>query len=220
MTLRLGDTAPDFQAETTNGPIQLPRVAGRRAGGCSSPTRATSRRCAPPSSATSRALRPEFERRGVNADRALGRSGGLAQGLGRRHPGDAGHAVNFPIIADPDRKVADLYGMIHPNASDDAHRPLRVRDRSREEGAADHHLPAVHRPQLRRDPARDRLAPAHRSPRVATPVNWKPGDDVIIVPAVSDEEARAKFPSGWRALKPYLRLTPAPGRETAEPARR
>jgi alkyl hydroperoxide reductase subunit AhpC len=55
--------------------------------------------------------------------------------------------------------------------------------------------------------------------RVATPVNWKPGEDVIIVPAVSDEEARAKFPAGWRALKPYLRLTRAPGRE-AEPAAR
>ncbi|HJV57255.1 MAG TPA: hypothetical protein VJ971_14845, partial [Methylomirabilota bacterium] len=55
---------------------------------------------------------------------------------------------------------------------------------------------------------------------VSTPVNWKPGEDVIIVPAVSDEEARAKFPAGWRALKPYLRLTPAPGREAVETAKR
>src|SRR5256885_16191013 len=121
-----------------------------------------------------------------------------------------GYAPNFPIIADPERKVANLYGMMHP-AHDEVYtvRTVFVIDPKQKIRLTITYPQTTGRnfDELLRVIDSLQLTDAHR---VATPVNWKQGEDVIIVPAVSDEEARAKFPKGWRALKPYLRLTPQP----------
>ena len=112
--------------------------------------------------------------------------------------------MNFPIIGDADKKVANLYGMIHPEAND----TLTVRsvffiDPNKKVRAM---ITYPRGPELRQAPARDRLAPAHRPPQVATPANWKDGEDCVIVPAVTDEQ-RGMFPKGMEALRPYLRMT-------------
>ena len=122
-----------------------------------------------------------------------------------------GAKVGYPIIADQDRKVANLYGMIHP-AHDELYtvRTVFVIDPKKKIRLMitypqttgrnfDEILRVIDSMQLT-----DKFS-------VATPVNWKKGEDVIIVPSVSDEDAKKKFPKGWKALKPYLRLTPSPG---------
>src|SRR5206468_8029501 len=121
-----------------------------------------------------------------------------------------GQAVNFPLISDPDRKVADLYDMIHPNASEtttvrsvfviggDNKIKLTITYPASTGRNFDEILRVIDSLQLT----------ANYS--VATPVNWKQGEDVIIVPAVSDEDAKKKFPKGFKTLKPYLRVTPQP----------
>jgi len=219
MTLRLGDTAPDFQAETTAGPIRFHEWLGDAWGLLFSHPRDFTPVCTTELGYVAR-LRPELERRGVRAI-------GLSIDPVDSHKGWAadiqetqGHAVNFPIIADPDRKVADLYGMIHP-AHDEVYtvRTVFVIDPKKKIRLFITYPQTTGRnfDEILRVIDSLQLTDRHR---VATPVNWKPGEDVIIAPAVSDEEARAKFPAGWRALKPYLRLTPAPGRDAAEPAKR
>ena len=123
-----------------------------------------------------------------------------------------GSALNFPLIADPDRKVADLYDMIHPNANDtmtvrsvfiigpDKKVKLMITYPASTGRNVDELLRVIDSLQLT------------AGYQVATPVNWNDGDDVIIVAAVSDEEAKDKFPKGWKALKPYLRITPQPNK--------
>ena len=158
-------------------------------------------------------LKPEFDKRNV---KVIGLSVDPLESTTRNGQQDIeetqGAAVNFPIIADPDRKVVRPLRHDPPERERHAHRAFGVHHRPRQEGEAHHHLPGVHRPQLRRDPPGDRLAAAHRQVQVATPVNWKDGDDVIIAGAVSDEDAKAKFPEGWKTLKPYLRVLPQPGK--------
>ena len=209
MSLRLGDTAPDFAAVTTEGPIKFHDwVADGWAILFSHPHDFTPV-CTTELGYVAR-LKPEFDRRRVKAiglsidplDSHLGWAADIKE--------TQGHALNFPIIADPERKVANLYGMIHPNASDtftvrsvfvigpDKKIKLTLTYPASTGRNFDEILRVIDSLQL---------TDAHR---VATPVNWKQGEDVIIVPAVSDDEARAKFPRGWRALKPYLRLTPQP----------
>ena len=219
MALQLGDTAPDFQADSTAGLISFHQWLGDQWGVLFSHPRDFTPVCTTELGYVAR-LAPDFERRGVKAI-------GLSVDPVDSHRGwvadikeTQGHAVNFPIIADPDRKVANLYGMIHP-AHDEVHtvRTVFVIDPKKKVRLFITYPQTAGRnfDEILRVIDSLQLTDRHR---VATPVNWKPGEDVIIVPAVSDEEAQAKFPSGWRALKPYLRLTPAPGRETAEPAKR
>jgi alkyl hydroperoxide reductase subunit AhpC len=121
-----------------------------------------------------------------------------------------GSAPNYPIIADPDRKVADLYDMIHPNADDtltvrsvfvigpDRKVKLMITYPASTGRNFDEILRVIDSLQLT----------AHHS--VATPVNWKEGEDVIIVPSVSDEDAKKQFPEGWKTLKPYMRMVAQP----------
>ena len=123
-----------------------------------------------------------------------------------------GAALNYPLIADPDRKVADLYDMIHPNANDtltvrsvfiigpDKKVKLMLTYPASTGRNVDELLRVIDSLQLT------------ANYQVATPVNWSQGEDVIIVPAVSDEDAKAKFPKGWTAVKPYLRITPQPNK--------
>jgi alkyl hydroperoxide reductase subunit AhpC len=209
MSIRLGDLAPDFEADTTQGPVRFHAwKAGRWAVLFSHPKDFT------PVCTTelgrAAALTPEFARRGC-----------LLVGLSvdpveshLRWEGDiarvTGHAVGFPMIGDPDRRVSTLYGMIHPNAADTTTvRSVFVI------GPDDRVKLTLTYPastgrnfdELLRVLDSLQLTAAHA---VATPADWRPGDDVIITPAVSDDEARARFPRGFVAVTPYLRVTPQP----------
>lgn len=155
-------------------------------------------------------LKAEFDRRGV---RVIGLS---VDPLDRHRAWSKdieevkGAAPNFPMIADPDRRVSDLYGMIHPHASD----TMTVRSVFVIGPDKRIKLTLTYPASTGRNFAEilrviDSLQLTARH-LVATPVNWQPGEDVIIVPALSDDEARTRFPGGWRAVKPYLRVVPAP----------
>ena len=209
MSLRLGDTAPDFSADSTEGPIQFHQWMGDRWTILFSHPRDFTPVCTTELGYVAR-LKPEFDKRGV---RCLGLSIDPVdshQGWARDIQETQGHAPNFPIIADPERKVANLYGMMHP-AHDEVYtvRTVFVIDPKKKIRLMitypqtcgrnfDEILRVIDSLQLT-----DRF-------KVATPVNWTQGQDVIIVPAVTDQEAKGLFPKGWKALKPYLRLVSQP----------
>lgn len=210
-TLQLGDMVPDFTAETTEGPIRFHAwIEGSWAVLFSHPKNFTPV-CTTELGAVAR-LKPEFDRRGIKVI-------GLSVDPLPEHrawAGDIaetqGHALNFPLIADPDRAVANLYGMIHPNASDtmtvrsvyvigpDQRLKLRIDYPASTGRNFAEILRAIDSLQLTAEHS------------VATPADWQEGEDVIIVPSLSDEEARTRFPGGWKTLKPYLRVVPQPGR--------
>jgi len=209
MSLRLGDTAPDFQAESSQGPISFHEWLGDRWGILFSHPRDFTPVCTTELGYVAR-LAPEFARRGVkpiglSVDPVDSHKGWL-----RDIEGTQGHAVTYPIVADPDRKVAALYGMIHP-AHDEVYtvRTVFVIDPKKKVRLLITYPQTTGRnfDEILRVVDSLQLTDAHR---VATPVNWKQGEDVIIVPAVTDEEARVKFPNGWKTVTPYLRLTPQP----------
>lgn len=212
MSIRLGDTAPDFTAETTDGQISFHEWLGDSWGVLFSHPKDFTPVCTTELGAAAR-LKPEFDKRNVKVI-------GLSVDPVDSHKSWAGDieetqgtALNFPLIADADRKVSDLYDMIHPNANDtftvrsvyvigpDKKVKLTITYPASTGRNFDEILRVIDSLQLT----------ANYS--VATPVNWKEGDDVIIVPAISDEDAKAKFPKGWKALKPYLRVTPQPNKE-------
>jgi len=211
MAVRLGDTAPDFTAETTQGTISFHDwKKGSWAVLFSHPKDYTPV-CTTELGAVAK-LKPEFDKRNVKAI-------GLSVDPVDDHHGWAGDieetqgtAVNFPLIADPDRKVADLYDMIHPNASD----TLTVRSVFII-GADDKVKLTLTYPastgrnfdEILRVIDSLQLTAEHK---VATPADWKQGENVIIGGAVSDDEAKELFPEGWEAPKPYLRIVPQPGR--------
>jgi thioredoxin-dependent peroxiredoxin len=211
MSLRLGDLAPDFAAITTEGPLKFHDWIGDGWAILFSHPRDFTPVCTTELGYVAR-LKPQFDKRHVKVI-------GLSVDPLEAHKGWAsdirdtqGHALNFPIIADADRKVSSLYGMIHPS-HDEVYtvRTVFVIDPKKKIRLMITYPQTTGRnfDEILRVIDSLQLTDAHR---VATPVNWKPGDDVIIVPAVSDDEARAKFPKGWRALRPYLRLTSQPDR--------
>jgi thioredoxin-dependent peroxiredoxin len=123
-----------------------------------------------------------------------------------------GHQFNFPLLADADRKVSDLYDMIHPNANDTLTvRSVFIIDPAKKVRLIITYPASTGRnfDEILRVIDSLQLTDGYK---VATPVNWKDGDDVIIVPALSDEEAKDRFPKGWVAHKPYLRVTPQPNK--------
>ncbi len=211
MALRLGDEAPNFTAETTEGTINFYDYLGDSWGVLFSHPKDFTPVCTTELGAVAK-LKPEFDKRnvkvlGLSVDE-LGNHKGWADDIDETQ----GAKLNFPLIADTDRKVSDLYDMIHPNASDtltvrsvfiigaDKKVKLVITYPASTGRNFDEILRVIDSLQLT----------ANYS--VATPVNWKNGEDVIIVPAVSDEDAKVKFPKGWRALKPYLRITPQPNK--------
>ena len=209
MSLRLGDTAPDFNAESSEGQISFHEFLGNGWGVLFSHPRDFTPVCTTELGYVA-CLKPEFEKRGVKVI-------GLSIDPVDSHKGwlkdiqeTQGHAVNFPIIADPDKKVANLYGMIHP-AHDEVYtvRTVFVIDPKKKVRLTITYAQTTGRnfDEILRVIDSLQLTDAHR---VATPVNWKQGEDVIIVPAVTDEEGKAQLPKGWKALTPYLRLTPQP----------
>jgi thioredoxin-dependent peroxiredoxin len=211
-TLRLGDIAPDFTQKSTAGDISLHSWLGDSWGVLFSHPKDFTPVCTTELGYTAK-LKKEFDKRNVKA---------LAVSVDdvdshNRWVGDIeetqGTAVNFPILADPDRKVANLYDMIHPNANDtltvrsvfiiDPKKKIRtiITYPASTGRNFDEVLRVIDSLQLT-----DKYS-------VATPVNWKQGEDVIIVPSLQDAELiKQKFPKGYKAVKPYLRITPQPDR--------
>jgi len=209
MTLRLGDTAPDFELDSTEGPIRFHEWLGDSWGILFSHPKDFTPVCTTELGRAS-AMVPEFDRRGC---KVLGLSVDSVEDH-NAWAGDIadtqGTALAFPLLADVDRKVADLYGMIHPNELD----TLTVRtvfwvDPAKKIRAMVTYPAATGRNFEEVLRVLDSLQLASKHP-VATPVDWQPGGDVIISPAVSDDDAKQKFPSGWTTLKPYLRVIPQP----------
>ena len=188
MALRLGDLAPDFTAESTEGTIAFHEYLGDGWGVLFSHPKDFTPVCTTELGRVA-ALKPEFDRRDV---KVVG--------------------LSVDPLADPDRVVADLYDMIHPNANDtltvrsvfvigpDKKVKLIITYPASTGRNFDEILRVIDSLQLTAGYS------------VATPVDWKDGQDVIIAPAVSDEDAATKFPKGWKTVKPYLRVTPQPNK--------
>lgn len=209
MALQLGDTAPDFSALTTAGEIDFHHWAGNDWVILFSHPKDFTPVCTTELGYVAR-LKPEFDKRSV---KAIGLSVDSVDSH-ERWADDIrdtqGHALNFPLIADSDRKVARLYGMIHPRHDElytvrtvfviDPQKKIRLTITYPQTAGRnfDEILRVIDSLQLT------------DSYSVSTPVNWEAGQDVIIVPAVSDSEAERRFPLGWQAARPYLRLTPDP----------
>ena len=207
--LRLGDEAPDFTAQTTEGPVRFHEWLGSSWGVLFSHPRAFTPVCTTELGAVAR-IREEFDRRGV---KVMGLSVDPVDDVNRWSQDiveTQGHAPNFPIVADSDGSVAALYGMVHPNVDDTATvRSVFVISPDKKIKLTLTYPMSTGRnfDEVLRLLESCQLTAKHQ---VATPVNWKKGEDVIIVPAVSDEAAKAKYPNGWKAPKPYLRIVPQP----------
>ena len=210
MALQLGDEVPDFTAETTEGPISFHSWLGNSWGVLFSHPKDFTPVCTTELGRVS-ALKPEFEKRnvkvvGLSVD-PLGSHREWAKDIEETQ----GHALNFPLIADADKKVANLYGMIHPNANDTLTvRSVFVIDPNKKIRLTLTYPASTGRnfDELLRVIDSLQLTDKHK---VATPVNWKRGDDCIIVPSVTNEQAKEMFPGGWDEKKPYLRIVKQPG---------
>jgi alkyl hydroperoxide reductase subunit AhpC len=209
MAIRLGDTTPDFTAETTEGTIEFHKWLGDSWGILFSHPKDYTPVCTTELGRVAN-LKPEFERRNVkmiaiSVDDLESHKGWI---------GDINETqkctMNYPIIADPDRKVATMYDMIHPNALDnltvrtvfivgpDKKVKLQLTYPASTGRNFDEILRVVDSLQLT------------ANYQVATPADWKRGDDCVVVPAIKTEDIPAKFPKGFKEVKPYLRMTPQP----------
>ena len=212
MAIRLGDTAPNFKATTTEGDIDFYDWMGDKWAVLFSHPKDFTPVCTTELGAVAK-LKLEFEKRGV---KVIGLSVDGVQdhkGWSKDIEETQGARLNFPLIADKDRKISDLYDMIHPNASDTfTVRSVFVIDNSKKVRLTITYPASTGRnfDEILRVIDSLKLTSDFK---VATPVNWKHGDDVIIVPALSNDEAKQKFPAGWKELKPYLRMVPDPSRQ-------
>jgi thioredoxin-dependent peroxiredoxin len=207
--LRLGDEAPDFSAETTEGPLRFHKWLGSSWGVLFSHPKDFTPVCTTELGQMAR-IKAEFDRRDV---KVLGLSVDPLESherWARDIEETQGHAPNFPIVADPDRAVADRYGMVHPNADDTATvRSVFVVGPDKKIKLTLTYPMSTGRNFAEILRVIDSLQLTARY-RVSTPADWQQGEDVIIVPAVGDDEARERFPEGWVAPKPYLRIVPQP----------
>ena len=209
MSLRLGDTAPDFTAETTEGRISFHEWLGDAWGILFSHPKDYTPVCTTELGRVAK-LKAEFEKRnckliGLSVDPLKDH-----EGWSRDIEETQGVALNFPIIADSDRKVSSLYDMIHPNADDTfTVRSVFIIDPTRKVRLIITYPASTGRNFDEILRVLDSLQLCDQFP-VATPVDWSQGEDVIVVPQMSTEEARQKFPAGVEELKPYLRYTPCP----------
>jgi alkyl hydroperoxide reductase subunit AhpC len=211
MTVRLGDVAPDFTAPTTQGEIHFHEWLGDSWGVLFSHPKDFTPVCTTELGYVAK-IKPEFDKRNVKVI-------GLSVDDVESHlkwESDIGETqgtpVNFPMIGDPDHKVADLYDMIHPNANDtltvrsvfvigpDKKVKLTITYPASTGRNFDEVLRVIDSLQLT------------AGYKVATPANWTDGDDVIIGGSVTDDEAKQLFPQGWTTVKPYLRVLPQPNK--------
>ena len=211
MSLKLGETAPDFTQESTEGPIHFYEWAGDSWVVLFSHPKDFTPVCTTELGAVAK-LKPEFDKRNT---KVIGLSVDPVDSH-KRWEGDikdvTGHAVNYPMIADPDKKVADLYEMIHPNASDTMTvRSVFIVGPDNKVKLTLTYPASTGRnfQELIRVIDSLQLTATHS---VATPADWKDGDDVIVVNSINDEDAKKKFPKGFVAKKPYLRVTPQPNK--------
>ena len=210
MSLRLGDIAPDFQQESSQGTISFYEFLGDHWGILFSHPADYTPVCTTELGFTAK-LKDEFEKRGVKAialsvDDVESHHGWI-QDINETQ----NTQVNFPILADKDRKVSTLYDFIHPNASEtttvrslvviDSHKKVRLIITYPASTGRNFH-------EILRVIDSLQLTENHK---VATPANWQQGEDVVIVPALKDEEEiKQRFPQGYTAVKPYLRFTAQP----------
>ena len=212
MAIRLGDTAPDFSAETTQGTVNFHDWLGDSWGVLFSHPKDYTPVCTTELGYTAK-LKPEFDKRNVKVIGLSVDPLGSHEGWSKDIEETQGTAVNFPVIADSDKKVADLYDMIHPNASDTATvRSVFVIGPDKKVKLTLTYPASTGRnfDEILRVIDSLQLTANHS---VATPVNWKYGEDCIIPPSISDEDAKAKFPAGFKTIKPYLRVTPQPNKK-------
>ncbi|MGK2227873.1 MAG: alkyl hydroperoxide reductase subunit AhpC [Devosia sp.] len=209
MSILIGDTAPDFTADSSEGPIHFhDYIEGSWAVLFSHPKNFTPV-CTTELGFTAK-LKPEFDKRGV---KVLGLSVDKLEdhaGWAKDIEETQGTALNFPLLADTDGSVARKYDMIHPNADNSLTvRSVFVIGPDKKVKLKIEYPASTGRNfnEVLRVIDSLQLTAKHQ---VATPVNWENGDDVIIVPAVSNDAAKAKFPEGWKELKPYLRIVPQP----------
>ena len=218
MALRLGDTAPDFQAETTQGPIRFHEWLGDSWGVLFSHPKDFTPVCTTELGYMAR-IKPEFDKRNVKII-------GLSVDPVDRHSGWAhdieetqGTAPNYPIIGDPDLAIAKLYDMLPAEASGDATKRTAADNQTVRNVyviGPDKKLKLILIYPMTTGRNFDEVLRVIDSIqltakyKVATPVNWKQGEDVIIAGSVSDEDARKTYPQGWKAPKPYIRIVPQP----------
>lgn len=211
-SLRLGDTAPDFEQDSSLGPIRFHEWLGDSWGILFSHPADFTPVCTTELGFTAK-LADEFKKRNVkvialSVDPVASHTRWIEDINETQKT-----VVNFPILADADRKVSELYDLIHPNASTTATvRSLFVIDPQKKVRLTITYPASTGRNfnEILRVVDSLQLTEYHS---VATPANWQDGDDVVIVPSITDPEVlKAKFPKGWNAIKPYLRLTPQPNR--------
>ncbi|WP_026471163.1 peroxiredoxin [Alkanindiges illinoisensis] len=212
MTIRLGDTAPDFEQDSSEGTIKFHEWLGDSWGVLFSHPADYTPVCTTELGFTAK-LKDEFAKRNVKAialsvDDAESHKGWINDINETQNT-----TVNFPIIADQDRKVSELYGFIHPNASDTLTvRSLVIIDPNKKVRLIITYPASTGRNfhEVLRVIDSLQLTDSHK---VATPANWQDGDDVVIVPSIKDEEEiKQRFPKGYKAVTPYLRLTPQPNK--------
>ena len=210
MTLRLGDTAPNFEQDSSEGLINFYNYLGESWGILFSHPADYTPVCTTELGFTAK-LKDEFSKRGVKAialsvDDVESHHGWINAINETQHT-----TVNFPILADKDRKVSTLYDFIHPNASETLTvRSLVIIDPNKKVRLIITYPASTGRNfhEILRVVDSLQLTDQHK---VATPANWQHGDDVVIVPSLKDEdEIKQRFPKGYTAVKPYLRLTPQP----------
>jgi alkyl hydroperoxide reductase subunit AhpC len=211
MAIRLGDVAPDFTAETTEGTLNFYDYLGDDWGILFSHPKDFTPVCTTELGAFA-ARKGDFDKRGTKLIAVSVDSVDSHNRWKSDIDETQGAVLNFPLIGDEDRKVADLYDMIHPNASD----TLTVRSVVIIAPDKKVKLTLTYPASVGRNVDEivrvlDSLQLSGKFP-VSTPVDWKDGEDVIIAPAVTDEEAKEKFPKGFRKVKDYLRFTPQPNK--------
>ncbi|WPP51610.1 peroxiredoxin [Catalinimonas niigatensis] len=211
MELKLGDTAPDFTAETTEGTIRFHEWLGDKWGMIFSHPADYTPVCTTELGRTAQ-LKSEFDKRNVKVIAVSVDDLNSHKGWINDINETQNTTVNFPLIADPDKKVAELYGMLHPNASDSMtvrsvfiispDKKIKLTLTYPASTGRNFHelLRVIDSLQLT----------ANYS--VATPADWKDGEDVVIAPAISNEEIPSRFPKGHKVVKPYLRTTPQPNK--------
>lgn len=209
VTIQLGDIVPDFTAETTEGSISFHQFLGNSWGVLFSHPKDFTPVCTTELGRVA-ALKPEFDKRnvkvvGLSVD-PLGSHREWANDIKETQ----GHALNFPLIADPSKQIANLFGMIHPKAND----TLTVRsvfvigpDKKLKLSLTYPASTGRNFDEILRVIDSLQLTAKHS---VATPSDWKQGQDVIISPSLSNEDAQKQFPAGWKTVKPYLRVVAQP----------
>ena len=218
MPLRIGDEAPDFTAETTQGRVRFHEWIGNGWAILFSHPKDFTPVCTTELGYMAR-LQPEFEKRNTKIIGLSVDSVDDHKKWAKDIEETQGAKVNYPLIGDPTLAIAKLYDMIHPNASGEAKARTAMDNatvRSVFLIGPDKKIKLIltypmstgrNFDEVLRVLDAIQLTAKHK---VATPVNWKRGEDVIILASVSDDEAKAQFPAGWKAPKPYLRIVPQP----------